>query len=191
MEKKIKADSEKINSMNGKTTEELYNIGKKEEGYTDKENGKVNPALFALSKALIPTLKDLLSNRVYENELPMYSDSSRGALSELISLFYEKVEKNGEQPESVLKYFNKILSKTYEDEKDFVFSLPSMDNYVKAYNFSQEVKKQPIDSGEGIYTCKICSSNSTVSTLKKTRSADEPLTTKVHCTNCDAKWTIG
>lgn len=41
---------------------------------------------------------------------------------------------------------------------------------------------------EGIYTCRKCGSKKTQSWEKQTRSADEPMTTFVVCTNCKHNW---
>jgi DNA-directed RNA polymerase subunit M/transcription elongation factor TFIIS len=44
---------------------------------------------------------------------------------------------------------------------------------------------------EGIYTCRSCGSKKTQSWEKQMRSADEPMTTTVMCTNCRRSWTVG
>ena len=41
---------------------------------------------------------------------------------------------------------------------------------------------------EGIFMCKKCKSKKTKYYQLQTRSADEPMTTYVHCTNCDNHW---
>lgn len=41
---------------------------------------------------------------------------------------------------------------------------------------------------DGMFTCNKCKSKKTVYYQMQTRSADEPMTTYVTCTNCGAKW---
>lgn len=58
--------------------------------------------------------------------------------------------------------------KAKDDAKDFAGKLP--DDYV------------------GLFTCGKCKSKKTVFYQLQTRSADEPMTTYVTCTNCSHKW---
>lgn len=46
----------------------------------------------------------------------------------------------------------------------------------------------PIEVEKGIYKCKKCKSDETVSYDLQTRSADEPMTTFVTCTKCGTQW---
>jgi transcription elongation factor S-II len=39
-----------------------------------------------------------------------------------------------------------------------------------------------------LFTCSRCKSTKTTSTQKQTRSADEPMTVFVFCTNCGKRW---
>lgn len=48
------------------------------------------------------------------------------------------------------------------------------------------VKKEEI--GDGIFVCNKCKSKKTIYYQMQTRSADEPMTTFVTCTNCNLKW---
>lgn len=41
---------------------------------------------------------------------------------------------------------------------------------------------------DGMFTCNVCKSKKTVYYQMQTRSADEPMTTYVTCTNCNKKW---
>lgn len=48
------------------------------------------------------------------------------------------------------------------------------------------IKKEEI--GDGMFTCNKCKSKKTTYYQMQTRSADEPMTTYVTCTNCNLKW---
>jgi len=48
------------------------------------------------------------------------------------------------------------------------------------------VKKEKVE--EGMFTCNKCKSKKTTYYQMQTRSADEPMTTYVTCTNCDLRW---
>ena len=52
-----------------------------------------------------------------------------------------------------------------------------------------EQNKAKLDEDyEGIFMCKRCKSKKTEYYQLQTRSADEPMTTYVHCKNCDNNW---
>lgn len=55
-------------------------------------------------------------------------------------------------------------------------------NVMKKYFTKQE------EVGDGMFTCNVCKSKKTVYYQMQTRSADEPMTTYVTCTNCNKKW---
>lgn len=55
-------------------------------------------------------------------------------------------------------------------------------NVLKKYISKQE------EVADGMFTCNACKSKKTVYYQMQTRSADEPMTTYVTCTNCNKKW---
>lgn len=55
-------------------------------------------------------------------------------------------------------------------------------NVMKKYITKQE------EVSDGMFTCNQCKSKKTVYYQMQTRSADEPMTTYVTCTNCNKKW---
>ena len=55
-------------------------------------------------------------------------------------------------------------------------------NIMKKYITKEE------EISDGIFTCNNCKSKKTVYYQLQTRSADEPMTTYVTCTNCNKKW---
>lgn len=49
-------------------------------------------------------------------------------------------------------------------------------------------KRQP--SMKGVYKCRKCLSDETISSTKQTRSADEPMTVLIRCIHCDTVWRV-
>ena len=63
----------------------------------------------------------------------------------------------------------------------------------KAYQARQEYNNKRFASNTeedfvGLFTCNKCKSKKTTYYQMQTRSADEPMTTFVTCTNCDKRW---
>lgn len=52
----------------------------------------------------------------------------------------------------------------------------------------EKIKAKNDEEYEGIFMCKKCKSKKTTYYQLQTRSADEPMTTYVTCTNCDNRW---
>lgn len=52
----------------------------------------------------------------------------------------------------------------------------------------EQAKAKLEEDYEGIFMCKKCKSKKTEYYQLQTRSADEPMTTYVHCKNCDNNW---
>lgn len=48
--------------------------------------------------------------------------------------------------------------------------------------------RRKVTSGKGLHTCRGCGSKETVSVQKQLRSADEPMTTIITCTECGRTW---
>ena len=112
----------------------------------------------------------------------------------------------------VLKYKNRFLNIKYNlkhaDLVDRILSGEVNTKYIadmsstalnpngiaaKAYQERQEYanKKFVINTEEdfvGLFTCGKCKSKKTTYYQMQTRSADEPMTTFVTCTNCDKRW---
>lgn len=126
----------------------------------------------------LETLKTLRYNDNREMINP-----SKGVGNEL---FYEILYrlKSGIPFESLLSFLNA----KWKDEDDAYFSFSEFDaarymyiKFIESYHDEKEIT-------EGIYTCPKCKSKETFSMSKQTRSADEPETTKVVCTNCTHSW---
>tara|TARA_B100000768_G_C11282289_1_gene379366 strand:- start:4703 stop:5125 length:423 start_codon:yes stop_codon:yes gene_type:complete len=58
---------------------------------------------------------------------------------------------------------------------------------LKSKNLEKIVVKQ-LEADDGMFKCNKCKSMKTVYYQMQTRSADEPMTTFVTCTNCYTKW---
>jgi transcription elongation factor S-II len=52
----------------------------------------------------------------------------------------------------------------------------------------EKIKLKNDENYEGIFMCRKCKSKKTEYHQLQTRSADEPMTTYVHCKNCDNSW---
>lgn len=78
---------------------------------------------------------------------------------------------------------------TFDDQTEIDrFHLPSFDPIKQKFKKNYENIVKPIEITEGIYKCFKCGSKKTKFTQGGTRSADEPLTVFIECTNCKKKW---
>lgn len=59
---------------------------------------------------------------------------------------------------------------------------------IKTINMNKHIASSKEELADGIFTCNACKSKKTVYYQLQTRSADEPMTTYVTCTNCNKKW---
>jgi DNA-directed RNA polymerase subunit M/transcription elongation factor TFIIS len=75
-----------------------------------------------------------------------------------------------------------------KNRDDIIFGNREM--FVPRYRAGLEVEmmRNQIEVEEGGYTCPKCKGNRTISTMSQTRSADEPMTTFIVCTDCQTKW---
>ena len=191
MENIIRKTSEEISSMNGKTTNELIKLSKKENNnMVSAEDEKISPATFVLIQKIKSKLIEALSGKKYNNGEQMYDDNNKFVLLEIMSIIYRRMSQK-EDPSIVLPDITKFLERNFNDEKDLLYSLDEMKEAVESYELSLKIRKQRLDVGEGLYKCAKCGSSSTISLQKKARASDEPLVTVVNCTDCGKKWTIG
>lgn len=64
---------------------------------------------------------------------------------------------------------------------------PDVWETLKTKTLNQAIVKQEVQE-DGMFKCNRCKSMKTVYYQMQTRSADEPMTTYVTCTNCNLKW---
>lgn len=64
---------------------------------------------------------------------------------------------------------------------------PEVWEVLKSKTLNQSIVKQEVQE-DGMFKCNRCKSMKTVYYQMQTRSADEPMTTYVTCTNCNLKW---
>tara|TARA_Y100001970_G_scaffold293073_2_gene437578 strand:+ start:5715 stop:6218 length:504 start_codon:yes stop_codon:yes gene_type:complete len=64
---------------------------------------------------------------------------------------------------------------------------PELWSELRINMLKKHITKQE-EVGDGMFTCNACKSKKTVYYQMQTRSADEPMTTYVTCTNCNKKW---
>lgn len=65
---------------------------------------------------------------------------------------------------------------------------PELWGRLKAENLAKKELKKEIVHEDGMFKCNKCKSMKTVYYQMQTRSADEPMTTYVTCTECAARW---
>lgn len=75
-----------------------------------------------------------------------------------------------------------ILAKMSREELN-----PEIWESLKEKSLKQSIIKQEV-TDDGMFKCNKCKSMKTVYYQMQTRSADEPMTTYVTCTNCGSKW---
>ena len=64
---------------------------------------------------------------------------------------------------------------------------PELWSNIKLNNLKKYIVKKE-ETPDGMFKCNKCKSLKTIYYQMQTRSADEPMTTYVTCTNCDTKW---
>lgn len=156
----------------------------------EEEDDPINTSVFSLVQKLKPGIIELVSNKTYSTGEPLYSEDNKTVVLELLGIVYQKVLIS-KDPKSAIQDMTKFLDRDFKDEEDFFFSLPEMEESVKAYEMFVQSRKQKLDVGEGIYECSKCGSKSTSSVQKKTRSSDEPMVTSIRCNDCGKNWVIG
>ncbi len=102
-------------------------------------------------------------------------------------------------PESIIKntyLIERIFNKDDLISDEFVFAsaepeilFPERHHEIKRlYSKEIEVFKQQVAEEDGMFMCGKCKSKKTTYYQMQTRSADEPMTTFVTCTNCNNNW---
>lgn len=81
----------------------------------------------------------------------------------------------------------KIATKNVADQPPDVLWPDGPCDTMKKYLKSKETIKV-IEAPPGMFICRKCKSDKTTYYQLQTRSADEPMTTFVTCTNCDLRW---
>jgi len=109
-----------------------------------------------------------------------YSYNARRILANInytpnASSFKKSILENKIDPYSVVMYTKEQM-------------YPEMWAELKLNNLKKHMFKQEEESSDGMFKCNNCKSMKTVYYQMQTRSADEPMTTYVTCTNCDKRW---
>ena len=73
--------------------------------------------------------------------------------------------------------------------KKIVFENPLLSRSKDKLAMDMEIYRNKVDVEKGMVDCKRCGSAETLSVAKQKRSADEPMTVQVTCTQCKYKWT--
>jgi transcription elongation factor S-II len=124
-----------------------------------------------------------------ENDIPLkWSDSdfvkyySKTARKVLANISYTS---NSEELKSKIKtgLIDPYILATMSHQE----MAPDMWSELKMNALKKHITKKE-ETPDGIFTCNNCKSKKTVYYQMQTRSADEPMTTYVTCTNCNKKW---
>lgn len=114
-----------------------------------------------------------------KNFIKYYATNARRLLANIsyttnAPILVSKIKKGQIDPYSLVKLTREELN------PDFWAAL-------KYKNLEKSVMKETVTE-DGMFKCNKCKSMKTVYYQMQTRSADEPMTTYVTCTNCNAKW---
>jgi len=139
-----------------------------------KENKDVRSYFNFLSKNQI----DQLLSLKYKDGRSIISLRDREVIFEIVSLLKEVNDFN----------LIKMELENINNRDDIIFGNRAM--FVPRYRAALEVEmmRNQIEVEEGGYTCPKCKGNRTISTMSQTRSADEPMTTFIVCTDCQTRW---
>ena len=83
----------------------------------------------------------------------------------------------------------KIFDNVHDLRKKLLFSNPLLEPSKEKLQLDMEIFRNKVDVAKGAVDCKRCGSEETLSVEKQQRSADEPMTIRVFCTQCKFKWT--
>ena len=85
--------------------------------------------------------------------------------------------------------YESLISKQFASIEEYFFhASPSMNSSRQKAKVDNEIFRNKVEVVEGVFKCGKCGSRETVSTEKQMRSADEPMTIFVRCTQCGNKW---
>ena len=85
--------------------------------------------------------------------------------------------------------WEKIVGPGAGIRKRIIFENPLLDPSKERMEMDMEIFRSRVDVSKGAVNCKRCGSEETLSVEKQTRSADEPMTVRVRCLQCDYVWT--
>lgn len=125
-----------------------------------------------------------IKNLRYKNGEQIVSDNTKNN-----DIFYEIVNRTMRINYNEVYQF--LTSKVWADEEDLYFNLIEFQSAAYKYNKFIESQFTTQEVVAGLYTCKFCKSDRTISFTTQSRSRDEGETVKVRCTSCNREWSIG
>ncbi len=147
---------------------------------------KDNPNLLNIEKGVFNKAIDICKN----NNLPLKWSTKE--FTQCYSKNARKILANISYTPNSNEFKNNILNGKYEYYDIVNLSHEQMDpEYwasIKINNMNKHISSSKEEVADGIFTCNACKSKKTVYYQMQTRSADEPMTTYVTCTNCNKKW---
>ena len=147
-----------------------------------KENDAI---ILNLEKGIFNSSIEFCKERGYQlkwsdpNFLKKYSTSARRILANIsyttnAAIVREKIKKGTLEAYTLVKLSREELN-------------PDMWKTLKTKTLNKTIFKEEVQE-DGMFKCNRCKSMKTVYYQMQTRSADEPMTTYVTCTNCNLKW---
>ena len=139
-------------------------------------------------KEELPITTDQLNNikmLKYKNGEPLVSDNTNPNHNDVFYEIINRIEKIGY---NMLYVF--LSSHVWKDEQDLYFSFPEFDS--ASYKYKKFIEEQFAvkEVVAGLYICKACKSDKTISFTAQLRSRDEGETVIIECTACGNTWKI-
>ena len=105
---------------------------------------------------------------------------------EILDFVFSRVRRNNKQQnqEKILNYLLRLFRKKPERREDILFDLVVFKDERSKNIKEVESYLQSAEPEENVFECSKCGSKKTTITSDQTRSADEPMTVKIHCGAC-------
>ena len=85
--------------------------------------------------------------------------------------------------------WEKVFGSSSSLRKKILFMNPLMNPAREKLDLYMEIFRNRVDVSKGAINCKRCGAEETISIESQTRSADEPMTIRCTCLQCNYKWT--
>jgi DNA-directed RNA polymerase subunit M/transcription elongation factor TFIIS len=86
--------------------------------------------------------------------------------------------------------FEKVMKMKRNNKKEWIFLQKGLEKSLRENVFRLKVNKEKMEVKSGLFKCRRCGSNRTVSMEIQLRRADEPMSIVVTCIDCEFKWII-
>lgn len=86
--------------------------------------------------------------------------------------------------------FEEVMKMKRRNKKEWIFLQKGLEKSLRENIFRLKVNKEKMEIKSGLFKCRRCGSNRTVSMEIQLRRADEPMSIVVTCIDCEFKWVI-